>query len=255
VSTWDVLQAELDTWGASGETATFWWRDDDALTHTPALEALLARAGDFQVPLCLAVIPAQADASLAARLDGEPLVSVVQHGYAHRNWAEPDSKKAELAANRPLAAMTADLARGFAGLAEAYGGRSRPILVPPWNRIAAGLLPYLPEIGFRGLSAFGTAFLAGLPSGLRQANTHVDPIDWRGTRGFVGEAAALSALLEHLQARRRGAIANSGPTGLLTHHAVEDAMGRQFAERLFAMTSAHPAARWIDVDQVFPAAC
>ena len=254
MSSWAALQAALDAWGEAGQTATFWWRDDDAATATPALEALLQRARQFQVPLCLAVIPAAADARLAARLAAEPLVSVVQHGYAHNNWATPGAKKAELADTRPLAAMTAELAQGFAALAHTYGARSRPILVPPWNRIAAALLPQLPDLGFRGLSAYGSRHLPDLPTGLLQANAHIDPIDWRGTRGFVGEAAALTSLLQHLQARRHGVTALMEPTGLLTHHLLEEAAGWRFAERLLAATSAHPAARWLSVDQVFSAA-
>ena len=37
---WQKFAAELDRW-APGE-ATFWWRDDDAIAPTTALERLLA---------------------------------------------------------------------------------------------------------------------------------------------------------------------------------------------------------------------
>ena len=39
--------------------------------------------------------------------------------------------------------------------------------------------------------------------GLLQVNTHVDLIDWKGGRGFVGEAAALGALLRALACAHR----------------------------------------------------
>lgn len=41
---WDRLAAELDRWDAAGRRATFWWRDDDAVAPTPALDACLKAA-------------------------------------------------------------------------------------------------------------------------------------------------------------------------------------------------------------------
>ena len=67
---WTDLTRELDRWADSGRPATFWWRDDDALTVTPALDRLLGLARDHQAPLALAVVPAGATAALAASLDG-----------------------------------------------------------------------------------------------------------------------------------------------------------------------------------------
>jgi hypothetical protein len=37
---WATLQRELDRWAESGKTATFWWRDDDAVEETPQLQTL-----------------------------------------------------------------------------------------------------------------------------------------------------------------------------------------------------------------------
>ena len=51
-----------------------------------------------------------------------------------------------------------------------------------------------------------------------EVNTHVDLIDWKGGRGFVGEAAALDALVAALaQARTSGE-----PVGVLSHHLAMD---------------------------------
>src|SRR6185503_10933091 len=82
---WDALDAELERWRAAGRVATFWWRDDDAVTDTPALRRLLELRASLDVPLALAVIPANADAALAALVP--PEVAVLQHGFAHRNHA------------------------------------------------------------------------------------------------------------------------------------------------------------------------
>ena len=35
---WDWLARELDRWGESGQSASFWWRDDDATEPSAELE-------------------------------------------------------------------------------------------------------------------------------------------------------------------------------------------------------------------------
>jgi hypothetical protein len=98
-------------------------------------------------------------------------------------------------------------------------------MVPPWNRIAPALVPTLPEIGFSGLSTFGARARARPVRGLRQINTHVDLIDWKGPvdskgkRIFAGEEAVLSALVRALAQAR---IGDGEPVGLLSHHLVMD---------------------------------
>jgi hypothetical protein len=92
------------------------------------------------------------------------------------------------------------------------------VLVPPWNRIAPGLVPALPEIGFRGLSTFGIRPQRRLVSGWVQVNTHIDLIDWRARR-FAGIEVVLGAFVRALAAAR----AESGePLGVLSHHLAMD---------------------------------
>ena len=71
---WEALTLELDLWAAEGRTATFWWRDDDAIAPTPALDRLRACASAAGIPIALAVIPAKATPELAAELRDWPSV-------------------------------------------------------------------------------------------------------------------------------------------------------------------------------------
>src|SRR5215470_6504094 len=87
VTDWSDFTAELDRWAAAGLPATFWWRDDDAVDVSPALERLLDLSRDRAAPLALAVIPATARPALAVRLAPEVAATVMQHGFAHRNHA------------------------------------------------------------------------------------------------------------------------------------------------------------------------
>jgi hypothetical protein len=172
---------------------------------------------------------------------------VLQHGWAHANHRPSGERSAEYAADRPLAVMTAELARGREHLRDLFGARFLPVLVPPWNRIDDAVVAALPGLGFRALSVFGPRAAAALAT----VNTHLDPIAWRAGRGFVGDAKALGDLVDHLAARRVGRVDADEPTGLLTHHLVHDAALWRFLDRLLARTAAHPAARWLDPRDVF----
>jgi hypothetical protein len=247
---WEDVSLELDAWHASDRQATLWWRDDDAAEPTQALETLIGLAE--RLPLALAVIPGRATEGLAQRIDGCEDVSILQHGWLHVNHAPPEEKKSELGAQRPLAAVLGELAAGWRKLAALFGARAMPVLTPPWNRIADGLLPLLPGAGYRGISTFGPRRAARPHPGLVQANTHVDLIDWQ-ERGFVGAARALGLLVGNLAARRTGRIDASEPTGILTHHLLLDRDGARFLEGLVALTRQHPAARWIATAEAFTA--
>ncbi|MGA8380834.1 MAG: hypothetical protein WB710_06875, partial [Stellaceae bacterium] len=87
--------------------------------------------------------------------------------------------------------------------------------------------------------------------GVFAANVHVDLVAWKEDRRFIGEAAALAGLVGHLRARRGGEADRDEPTGILTHHLVQDQATDEFLLRLLALTLAHPAARWLDAGEVF----
>ena len=236
--TWDPLRHELDRWQAAGRVARFWLRDDDAIEPTDALEMLLALTDENDVPLTLAVIPGLTGEALASRLAAEATVAVTVHGWSHKNHSGPEGKKQELGGERPAEAVLGELREGFLLLERLHPARFLPLLVPPWNRIDAALIPALPTIGFAALSVYGRAKKGG-PMPL--LNTHVDIIDWQGTRGGRGEAELVGELVAELRDRFAG---SDEPIGVLTHHLVHDAAAWDFLSALFAATGRHPAVRW-----------
>lgn len=258
MSTWRALEEELDAWADAGLGADFWWRDDDAVEPTPALDRLLDLSARHGAPLALAVIPARGAWALGERIAALDHVTPVQHGFAHRNHAPGNQKKAELGAHRAEAAMCEELARGRALMAALFGSKFLPVLVPPWNRIAPGLVGALPGLGLTGLSVYGPRGTAP-PAGLAQLNSHIDIMRWRAPRGFLGEAEALDMVRGHLLARRQdhathAAVDRSEPTGILTHHLAHDDAAWNFLERLLNLVTRHPAAKLADVREVFGAA-
>lgn len=222
---WQALADELDLWP---EPAEFWWRDDDAVAWSPALERLVEALDG--VPFALAVIPTEA----AADLPG----TILQHGWRHGNHAGPAEKKAEFGPHRPQETMLTELEAGRERLEALYGGRFLAVLAPPWNRIDPALAARLPAAGWRGLSVFRPR------RSPFETNAHVDPVAWRTHRGFRGEAEALGDIAAHLRARRTGTVDRSEPTGILSHHLVADEAGFAFFRELARFVAAHPRAGW-----------
>ena len=273
---WPELDDELEAWRRCGRGATFWWRDDDAASWTPALDRLLEMRARHGVPLALSVIPASADSSLAKSVRGRDGVTVLQHGYEHANRAAPGEPECELASHLPAASVMEELREGWRRLAGLFPDTAMPIMVPPWNRIAPALVPLLPSAGFTGLSTFGARSAAEAAPGLIQSNVHVELIDWRpkpgflgwglvadrlwrqergvrfrGRRGFVGPAGTLRQIVEHLAARRQGLADIDEPTGLMTHHAHCDAECWDFVDAFLSRTRAAPSVRWLSAGEVF----
>lgn len=237
---WPDLSRELDAWGEAGLTATFWWRDDDAATATPALDRLLALRAAREAPMALAVIPARADETLAKRLAVAPEVAVLQHGWTHANHAMIGAPKAEFGPDRDTAFMLGELARGWIAIGTLFGTAALPVLVPPHNRIAPALAAALPAAAYAGLSTYGAR--KDPIRELIRVNTHIDIMNWR-TRRFLGEEAALDLAVAHLKARRAGIVDPDEPTGLLTHHLAHDEEAWRFADAFLDAVRAHAAAR------------
>ncbi|KAB2870621.1 MAG: polysaccharide deacetylase [Bauldia sp.] len=238
------LILELDAWKAAGQTATFWWRDDDAVEVTGALERLLALSERRSVPVALAVIPARATDGLRQRLERARNASVLQHGYAHLNHASDGGKKSEYPSSRPLGEMAKEIAEGLR-LIESFRSHER-VFVPPWNRCAPPVLSLLSECGYAAISSFGTEVAQIGPP---EINCHADVTAWRTTKGFAGTESVTEALRSDLVRRREKATSRQHPTGLLTHHLVHDEETWVFLDKLFDVTGRHDAVRWSNISE------
>lgn len=253
-ASWALLETELDAWSAVGREAEIWWRDDDATAPAAALERLLDLSAGVGAPLALAVIPDKAEAGLVRLLDGQPAqTAVLQHGYAHSNHAAADAKKCELVSPAARPAVVEELQRGQGRLFELFGARFHPVMVPPWNRIAEDLISLLPGLGFTGLSSYRPRKAAEAAPGLSQVNCHLDILQWRPERRFLGTRAALDLLIGHLAAKRRGTADPAEPSGILSHHQAHDAAAWDFLAELLARLGRHPATALLTAQQAFTA--
>lgn len=232
MSVWTPLRAELRGWRAEGLHLPIWWRDDDAVAATPALERLVALSARIGVPVHLAVIPDRLASSLAPVVARTDTLIPCVHGWRHISHAPEGAKKAEFGHPRPDAAPQA--AAALRVLRATFGTGLRAMFVPPWNRIDTALMPQLTTAGYTAVSTFGPRHALEAAPGLTQINTHIDPIDWRGTRGVVAPTLLVSRLVANLRARRTGHADPAEPLGLLTHHLVHDEAIWAFSERCLA---------------------
>jgi hypothetical protein len=241
---WRELEASLDACAGRGEAIRLWWRDDDAGRDRPELERLIELAERRDLPLALAVVPLWLEAPVQALIAASASTTVLQHGFAHANHASPGEKPIEFG-GRDLATIAGELSEGRSLLIDAFGALCLAVLVPPWNRLDPGVIERLTACGFTGLSTFGRRAGTEAAPGLVQINAHLDPIDWRGSRLFVGESAALERLCALLDPDE--------PIGILSHHLAMDEPGWSFLERLLEVLESHPAARLCAAGELFAA--
>lgn len=235
--------AALDAFERGGRTARIWLRDDDAIEPTAALSRLLDLSARFHAPMTIAAIPALATKALARELESLPLISVAVHGWDHTNHASPSEKKQELGLHRGEATVLAHLAEGLQRIEDLFGDRAAPMLVPPWNRIASPLISRLPEMGYKALSVFGPE---RRDAAFHLVNTHVDIIDWHGSRG----GRPMDVLYAEATERLRAMETSGESLGILTHHLVHDEAALSFLEDFVALTTRHPACRWVAVTEL-----
>jgi hypothetical protein len=160
-------------------------------------------------------------------------------------------KKSEFPPERSCRAVASDLAAGRARLTALFGTRALPVLTPPWNRFASCFLQLLPACGLVAISRAKPRRTPRPAPGIAEANVHIDLVAWAEDRGFIGEEAALGGIVRHLQARRLGEVDAQEPTGILTHHLVQDEATDVFLRRLVAITREHPATSWLGAAEVF----
>lgn len=235
---------ELERWHGEGLVLPVWWRDDDAVEPTPALERLLSLAGSFGAPVHLAVIPEPATFDLSERLRSSQDVFVLTHGWRHANHAPPDRKKAEFGPYRPLPVMLDEIVSGRERLAAMFGEIALPVFTPPWNRIAPQVVEQLSPTGFRAVSTFTPRSARFAAEGLLQINTHLDPVAWKSGGGLLDPLVLDTQLARELNDRRTGGADNGEPYGLLTHHLVQDDATWDFTKVLLETFSECGAARW-----------
>lgn len=215
---WSPLRQVLRQFRTDGADLPIWWRDDDAIAPTQELDRLHDISARLSLPVHIAVIPGLAHATLVQRMSGTDQMVPIVHGWQHQNHAPEGAKTAEFGSLRPSAAT--EIASAMTRMRTLFEEAFLPVFVPPWNRIDPALGPVLVSAGFRGLSTFTPRVTREAAPNLVRVNCHIDPIDWRGTRGLIAPDQIIAATVSNLTRRLHGETDSTEPFGYLTHHLV-----------------------------------
>ncbi len=232
------LGAVLATLDRAGPCLDVFIRDDDAGWADHELMALLDVTMQADVPIDLATIPCSLSTGLVMDLlgrmdDAPPLLSVHQHGYAHKSH-EHEGRRCEFGAARSAAQQRSDLSNGRLRLAESFGKQLDGIFTPPWNRCTAETAALLQELGFTTLSRDRRAKpLNSVPE------LPVD-VDWTRAWREDGEDRLAQAFAGAVRARE----SDGKPLGLMLHHAAMSHEERSCLGTWLSALGKHPRLRW-----------
>lgn len=195
---------------ADGAVHVF-FRADDIGVPGVAFTRMVELFNQFEMPLCLAVVPTWLSrpryATLRKSTGNSKLFCWHQHGWLHRNH-QLSGKKGEFGEDRPKMRLRADLINGKNRCEALLEDDFYPVFTPPWNRCSEATLELLRELGFTAISRSAGASPAAI-TGLPDFQVNVD----LHTRKEKKAADCLAALLGEL---RRGLA--SGQVGIMLHH-------------------------------------
>ncbi len=153
-------QERLDRLAASAQQTRVFFRADDIAVADERFQQMMALFRRYEVPLCLAVVPAWMDQGRLAALQrfdlADPLWCWHQHGFAHQNH-ERTGRKCEFGSSRSAGEVRDDLQAGRTILEDLFGECFTPVFTPPWNRCTGLVLDMLPSLGYRAVSRFRDA--------------------------------------------------------------------------------------------------
>lgn len=237
---WKPLKEEFKIWQDKGLCLPFWWRDDDAVEPTPALERLAAVSADFNSPVHLAIVPKYAKPELSHYISATPALTPVVHGWAHKNHAPADQKKCEFGLTRSFQECREDMDQALRQMKKLFGAQLNNMFVPPWNRIRPDLIPYLSSDGYKSISTYGPRASQFAASDVLQVNTHLDPIAWHHSRSLEAPDILIQHTVQLMQNRRLNVTDNTEPLGLLTHHLIHDDTVWHFIEQFLVVLREGP---------------
>ena len=153
---WQDLDYEIKSNLDANLPVEFWWRNDDTAYHVNKLKPLAALAKNEGVAVGISTVPKLLTECAKTYILQITNANVLQHGYNHTNHATESERKEELGAHRNTNEVLTELLSGQDKLKLAFDKKLLPVLVPPWNKIETTIVNELPNLGYKGLSCFGS---------------------------------------------------------------------------------------------------
>lgn len=215
------------------------FRADDIGAPGTSFTRMATLFNQYEIPLCLAVVPAWLNAKRYAALreatNDSGLFCWHQHGWLHKNH-QPTGKKGEFGDSRHQEQLRNDLCKGKNRLAEILKDAFFPVFTPPWNRCGQTTLELLRELGFAAISRSSGASPLTLPN-LPDFQVNVD----LHTRKEQSGEDSLGNLLGELRQSLAG-----GQAGIMLHHQVMNDNGFRLLENLLQALKNQEGIEFVD---------
>ena len=113
-------------------------RDDDVWTLERSFVEFFELMFKLKIPVVYGVIPARLEKEAAiflkkAKVKEPNLLDIVQHGYAHQNYAPQGEKKYEFGENRTYEQQFSDIERGMKLMRQWFGPLMTEGFTPPYH--------------------------------------------------------------------------------------------------------------------------
>ncbi len=241
-----AIKKELSLWQQNGQQCHFWWRDDDATQDTPALQKLIDLHQQTKIPVALSVIPKFAHVTLLQQIKNLPQISILQHGWQHRNYELPEQPFSEFGSSRDSEIIRQELRTGRNLLKAMFAKQFVTGFVAPWNNLAA---KHWPEFDQYDLVSFHDGAANQMPSKFKQLNVHIDILRWRKYPKFRGTTRTIKAILKQLKQRRTDQQFDK-PIGIMSHHLVMDNASWQFLTKLLNFLRQESVVQFLDIQSL-----
>jgi hypothetical protein len=211
--------------------AVVFFRADDIGVPSGMFTQMISLFLKYQVPLCLAVVPAWLTESrlhTLRRVTGKSsLFCWHQHGWIHKNH-EISGKKQEFGESRSENDLHHDLFLGKTRLIKILKDDLYPVFTPPWNRCGRKTLQILEDLNFQAISRSSGA-APSVSSRLTDIQVNVD---LHTRKEFDPQIS-----VEHLFSELRSSI-STGTSGIMLHHQRMNRRALFFLEQLLLSLSA-----------------
>jgi hypothetical protein len=242
------LRAAIEEWKRACGNAPFFLRDDDAARATPRLQRLLGICRQTDTQVMLSVIPGRVQPDLVETIMECEFAVPVQHGYQHESHSTIEGVKSEFPDEEALEPQHDRARRGIEDMANAFGDRFMPILVPPWNNISQKLVANLASVGIAGLSCSGRRGGSDRYN-IKLFNSWVSLNDFSKLEEPFDPAIIVDKYMRTIGNRLTQAKDRLEPIGLTTHHLVTSEEQFRFLHALIE-TVREAGGQWLSPEEL-----
>lgn len=141
-------------------------RDDDVWIVDDNFLELFSFLIGKKIPVIYGIIPVRLDSLMAkflrkAKREHADLLDIVQHGYAHENYALREQAKYEFGPGRTYQQQYGDITKGRAIIKKQFGQLMTPGFIPPYHGYDQATLSIIDKLHIPLFSAGKKAFTSG----------------------------------------------------------------------------------------------